>query len=194
MKTAGILLAAGASRRFGSKNKLLADLGGKPLVRHAAETLRKHRPDVLVAMTSEPEIARLLDGYDIVAPETPDPGQADSLRAGLARAHSLGAERFLIVLGDMPFVDVGLLDHVAERCTATSPSAATCNGRIMPPACFPVQTLPHLLSLRGDRGAAAILKALPQSALVPADPLLLRDIDTPEELRDASQNGVSPPS
>ena len=33
----GVLLAAGTSSRFGDANKLLADLHGAPLVRHAAQ-------------------------------------------------------------------------------------------------------------------------------------------------------------
>ena len=37
-KVAGIILAAGASRRMGSVNKLLASIAGKPLVRHAVES------------------------------------------------------------------------------------------------------------------------------------------------------------
>ena len=38
-KVAGIILAAGASRRMGSVNKLLASIAGKPLVRHAVESV-----------------------------------------------------------------------------------------------------------------------------------------------------------
>ncbi|MBR1780999.1 MAG: NTP transferase domain-containing protein, partial [Oscillospiraceae bacterium] len=39
MKKTMILLAAGASRRFGGENKLLYELGGLPLYRHTLDKL-----------------------------------------------------------------------------------------------------------------------------------------------------------
>ncbi|MEL7028064.1 MAG: NTP transferase domain-containing protein, partial [Pseudomonadota bacterium] len=39
MRVFGAVLAAGFSRRFGALNKLMADLGGKPLLRWAAAAL-----------------------------------------------------------------------------------------------------------------------------------------------------------
>ena len=63
MRTVGILLAAGQSRRFGPTDKLMAPLHGRPLVTYAAATLRAVAPDVLIAVTSSEIVAAELDGF-----------------------------------------------------------------------------------------------------------------------------------
>jgi len=187
MITAGVLLAAGASRRFGTADKLLAPLHGKPLVTHAAQALAAVAPDVLIAVTRHQDVAQLLDGFEIVCPPDADPAQSDSLRSGIERAKACRAGRVVVVLGDMPFVTPALIDQVLSRSTTQTPSAATDGQRPMPPACFPAACFEDLMQQSGDRGAARILKALPPSALVHASAQALCDIDTPAAL-DAAQS------
>lgn len=182
MKTAGVLLAAGASRRFGAADKLLAPLNGRPLISYAARALVAAKPDVLIAISRNADVDTMLAGFDIMKPPENDPKQSDSLRAGIARAQALGARRSIVVLGDMPFVTPGLIENVMSRSTPTTPAAATDGQRRMPPACFPAACFADLLAQTGDRGAAAVLQALPQSALVTAEHGELLDIDTPDAL------------
>ncbi|MEM1065762.1 MAG: NTP transferase domain-containing protein, partial [Pseudomonadota bacterium] len=93
MKTAGVLLAAGASRRFGAADKLLAPLNGRPLISYAARALVAAKPDVLIAISRNADVDTMLAGFDIMKPPENDPKQSDSLRAGIARAQALGAWR-----------------------------------------------------------------------------------------------------
>ncbi len=186
MTCAGILLAAGASRRFGTENKLLADLQGRPLVERAASALARAGCDHLIAMVSDPRVEDLLDGFILVRPDKGRSVQADSLRAGIACAVDLKAQKALVVLADMPFVSSRHLQIVAQRCTPGSPSASTDGTRRMPPACFPSDHFERLLELKGDHGAQDILRTLLPSALVHAPAEELRDIDTPAELLDAA--------
>ena len=188
MTCAGILLAAGASRRFGAGNKLLADLHGRPLVTYAATALAESGCDPLIAVTADRDVANLLDGFEIVGPHGTDPAQADSLRAGIRRAREIGVTQALVVLGDMPFVTTDHLRAVLEQGQSDLAAATTDGKRRMPPACFPAQLFGDLVAISGDHGAQAILRALPQSALVPASEAMLRDIDTPAELADAQRN------
>ncbi|MEM8581827.1 MAG: nucleotidyltransferase family protein [Pseudomonadota bacterium] len=182
MTLAGILLGAGASRRFGKKDKLLEPLRGKPLVTHAASALRDFAPDHLIGVARSASVIDQLRDFDIVSPNEDDPAQSDSLRAGVARAQDLGASRVLIVLGDMPFITLDLLREVVARSTDTRPSAATDKACALPPACFPAASFPDLMALRGDRGAAALLQDLPETHLVPVSSRLLKDIDTHVDL------------
>ena len=50
-RVAAILLAAGLSRRFGARNKLLAGIEGQPLIRRTAEALLGSRARPVVVVT-----------------------------------------------------------------------------------------------------------------------------------------------
>lgn len=179
---AGILLAAGHSRRFGSADKLLAEWHGRPLVAHAAAAMRQAPLDLRIAVAASPAVIAELGGFVIVPPVDTAPSQSASLRAGVARARDLGATCALVALADMPRVTPDLIAAVLDRCTPTHPAAATDGRRPMPPACFPAAWFDRLMALQGDRGAGALLAGLPPDALALADPLLLHDVDTPDDL------------
>lgn len=178
--TTAILLAAGASRRFGPQDKLLARHRGQPLIAHAAAALRATRLAQRIAVIANPALVPHLGGFRIVTlPPGTEPSQSTSLRAGLMAAGR--PERLLIVLGDMPDITPAHLLAIIGRTTAEQPAAST-NGRaILPPACFPAAILPRLAALTGDRGAASLLADLPASQRIAA-PDLLADIDRPKDL------------
>ncbi|MFC0200667.1 nucleotidyltransferase family protein [Paracoccus rhizosphaerae] len=177
MIRAGLLLAAGASRRFGPDDKLLARLRGRPLLLHAADALRQVPLDRYVAVISNPSLGPLLEGFEVIV--IPQGGQSDSLRAGLA--HLDHPDRLLIVLGDMPDVTPSLLSQVLAHASDDGPSASHDGQHPMPPACFPRSQLPLLAALSGDRGAARLLRDLPPERLIAA-PGQLRDIDRPDQI------------
>lgn len=178
--TTALLLAAGASRRFGPEDKLLARHRGLPLIAHAAGALRGMPLGDRIAVIANPALVPHLDGFRIVTlPPGTQPLQSASLRAGLGAAGQ--PERLLIALGDMPDITPGHLADLVARTGADLPAASTDGTAILPPACFPQAMLPRLAELSGDRGAATLVKGLPPSQLVLA-PALLRDIDRPEEL------------
>lgn len=182
VKRIGLVLAAGRSTRFGADNKLLSPLRGRPLAGWAAQAMRDVPLDHRLVATSSEEVAACFEGFDVVAGAGPLAGQADNLRAGVARAAALGADRLLIVLADMPLVDTSLLEAVLAACTDDHASAATDGRRRMPPACFPKADLAALGRLQGDRGAGELLRALPETALVRVSEAQLSDVDTAEDL------------
>lgn len=182
MTTAGILLASGASRRFGAADKLLAPFRGRPLVTHAAEALAEAVAGPLIVVAARAEVAAALPGFAHVRPGPPEPAQSDSLAAGIAQARALGAGRAVVVLGDMPRVTPELIRAVLARCSGGQASAATDGTRPMPPACFPAALFDRLEALSGDRGAAPVLRALPEAQLVAAPTGALVDIDTAADL------------
>ena len=182
--TVGLLLAAGASRRFGAEDKLLAPFGPMPLMLHAAEAMRAARLDARLAVVSAPEAAVLLPDFDLVQ-IAPGAEQSASLKAGIRRAEAMGAARVVIVLADMPLITSDLISEIAER---TGPACAGDGTRRMPPAAFPAEFFPELLKATGDKGAGPLLKDLPESAVIRTLPELLTDIDRPEELARLQKN------
>ncbi|MEM8776853.1 MAG: nucleotidyltransferase family protein [Pseudomonadota bacterium] len=187
MKIAGILLAAGASQRFGIDDKLLVQLQGQPLVTHAAAALKASEPDVLIGVTRTSSVANVLVGFENVICHEPRAQQSDSLKVGLKRAIELGASKVVIALGDMPFVNEELIRAVVDCSTDSSPAAASDGKRSMPPVCFPSAYFDDLLALKGDRGATELLKNLPACAIIETPDLRLYDVDTPDALLKAER-------
>lgn len=181
MRVAAILLAAGQSRRFGRRNKLLATYQGKPLVSHAANAIRALKSDVLIAVTRSHELGELLPDFQRAAPPANLP-QSASLHVGIKAAKLEGAEMALIVLGDMPNVTPALLRALVERTSDKAGTAATDGANVLPPACFPKSLFTQLAKVDGDKGAREVIARLPRAQRVLASPEELRDIDEPADL------------
>ena len=180
MPTAILLLAAGASRRFGPQNKLLAQFEGRPLLRHAADAARAVPAEMYLAVVSDPAVAVLLPDFRKVL-VTPGQPQSESLKAGIAVAEAMNAGRVLVVLADMPRVTSALIAEVLAR-GSTESAAATDGRRITPPACLTATIFAQIRSLTEDQGAGGLLRQLPQTQLVITGPATLIDIDTVADL------------
>lgn len=184
-----VLLAAGASSRFDGENKLLADLEGEPLVRHAAHTLRTadvaFERVVAVVGHEAAAVRKALAGLDVEVVENPDyrTGQAASVRTGVsAVAHSDAA---VFALGDMPFVAPGSVERLvrAYRAEVGSALAAAHEGERGNPVLFGAEHFDALRAVSGDTGGRDVLLASEDAALVETgDPGVLRDVDEPADI------------
>lgn len=175
-----VLLAAGASTRFGPRDKLAEPLGELPLGLHAARTLGRipFAARIVVTRHGGPDFRR----YGFTPVHNPDPGtgQSASIRLGLAQARLTGPKAVLIALADMPFVTVAHIEALLARFDATDPVVGSTDGRTpLPPALFGAATFDALDRLSGDAGARVLLT---HAALVAAPPAELADFDTPAEL------------
>lgn len=115
-RVAAIVLAAGGSRRMGA-NKLVLDLEGRPLVRHAIEAIGASDVSrTIVVLGNEAERVRAAVGEgrpDLTFVENPDwrDGLATSLRRGIA-ALPPDVDAAMVFLGDMPDVDAATIDRI----------------------------------------------------------------------------------
>src|SRR5690348_3290431 len=103
---AGLLLAAGGARRFGSQ-KLVAPLNGQPLIRHAAQALVDATDAVTAVLGNEAGVVQAaLNDLHLAVVENRDwaTGLASSVRCGIA-ALPASARAVVIVLGDQPGID-----------------------------------------------------------------------------------------
>ncbi len=125
-RVAAMILAAGRGTRFGAEAKLLALLGGKPLVRRVAEAALASmaRPVIVVTGHRAPEVEAALADLPLELAHNPDfaEGLSTSLKRGF-RALPPDVEAVIVLLGDMPLVNAPLIDRLIRRWSETRPAA-----------------------------------------------------------------------
>ncbi len=189
-RIAGIVLAAGRSTRMGGPNKLLAEIGGRPLVRIAAEEALASRanPVIVVVGHQRDEVARALAGLPVELVHNPDfaQGLGTSLKAGIA-AVPADAEGAIVCLGDMPQVDAGLIDRLIAAFDPDRGALVvtpTFEGKRGNPVLWSRRFFPDLMAIEGDVGARRLIGRYGEAVVeVPLHGrAALVDIDTPEAL------------
>lgn len=185
-----IVLAAGQGTRFGGdQNKLLATCVGRDgtaraVLEHALRNLDAiEGRRLLVTRPGQPLVMNLAVayGYDILEVETS--GMGDSLAAAVRHVGS--GFRWLIALGDMPFVLPETLQRVAGqglRMTAFNVCAPCAAGRPGHPVVFGEVFFDRLLALGGDRGGKSLFNEESLVQINTDDPGIHRDVDTLQAL------------
>ncbi len=178
---AGLVLAAGAARRFGAP-KQLAELDGRPLLEHVLASMSSAPLDrTIVVLGAHAE--EILEGVDLHGAESVlcrdwGKGQAASLRAGLLAA--AGAEAVVVGLGDQPFLTASAWGAVASSTAAIA--VATYGGRRGQPVRLAAEVWGDLPA-SGDEGARRLLFGTRHAVVEVACPGDPADIDTQEDLR-----------
>ena len=190
-KITAVVLAAGRSERMGS-NKLLADLGGKPLITHSIEMLLTSNVyDVIVVTGNEDEMVRqALHSLDVAFAHNPKfaEGLSTSLKIGL-NAVSLDADGALICLGDMPLVEMGTIDRLVSSFDEFSHHTIcvpVCDGVRGNPVLWGRRHFKALKSIEGDQGGKLLMASLAREIFevkIESKGVLL-DVDTPSDLRE----------
>jgi molybdenum cofactor cytidylyltransferase len=190
-EVAGLILAAGDGTRFGAESKLLADLGGRPLLQWAVDAqgaVAELSRVVVVLGARAGEIGERVQfgRAETVVCADWAAGQAASLRCGLAALE--GAEKVVVTLGDAPLVTAAVIARFAGEPPRTR---ATYDGRPGHPVVLGPAEMATLMSLTGDRGARDLLRGGP--VIEVGHICSGRDVDTPddlEEIRDEARASV----
>ena len=191
--TAGIILAAGMSTRFGRLKQVQA-IDGKPLLEWAIDAclgsnleriflvLGFRRQEILRVLASKIRHPRL----DVIFNAHYRNGQSSSLHAGInAVKDSFPSAMF--VLGDQPLIDAPTLDFLLERFWSSRKSicAPFFNNKRGNPVIFSNEYYTEIAGIEGDVGARRIIEDNPGQVLsVPLRRLsFFYDVDTQEDVK-----------
>jgi molybdenum cofactor cytidylyltransferase len=182
---------------MGGPNKLLAPVGGAPMVRRVVETALGSgaRPVTVVTGHQADAVAAALADLPVELVNNPDfaGGLSTSLRRGVA-ALPADTDGAVVCLGDMPALTPGHIDRLIASFNPVEGRAIcvpTVRGKRGNPVLIAAQFFPEIMALEGDIGARHLIGAhADQVCEVPVDALgggegtapIHVDIDTAEAL------------
>jgi molybdenum cofactor cytidylyltransferase len=190
---AAVILAAGRSTRMGGPNKLLAELGGKTLVRIVTEQALASKASSVIVVTGHQadQVESALAGLKVKFVRNGDfaDGLASSVKAGIA-AVPAAADGAVVCLGDMPLIDARLIDRLIGAFAPDRGNliaVPVSDGRRGNPVLWSRRFFGELMTLDGDIGARHLIarhgEAVAEVAVEGHGAFL--DIDTPQALEDA---------
>jgi molybdenum cofactor cytidylyltransferase len=197
---AAVILAAGRSIRMGGPNKMLAELGGKPMVRIVTEQVLASKASSVTVVTGHQatEVEKALAGLKVKFVRNPDfaAGLAGSVRTGIAAVPE-NADGAVVCLGDMPLIDAKLIDRLIEALAPDRGhliAVPVSDNKRGNPVLWSRRFFNELMTLDGDVGARDLIvkhaEAVVEVTVEGRGAFL--DIDTPEALASARQTSRQP--
>jgi nicotine blue oxidoreductase len=183
---AGLLLAAGAGRRYG-RPKALVELDGRLLVESSLATLRAGGCEpIVVVLGAQAESVRQradLTGATVVINPDWARGMGRSLGVGLAALATTGASMAVVLLVDTPGITPAAIRRVVPRGGPGALVVATYDGQPGHPVLLGREHWPGVARRAvGDVGARRYLREHPEQVLSVEcrDIADGRDLDLPE--------------
>jgi len=162
---AGVFLAAGQSRRFGS-NKLIHEIEGLPIVQHSLDAcLRSDLLKIYVVLSPGSEtLAQIVDQLPdeqhkitIVWNERAEHGMMSSLKCGLQSLEPQ-LQGAMVILADMPFVTTELINLLVSRFEDTNGIVIPeCAGVLYHPRVIPRRLFDDFLRLGDDDKGSKVI-------------------------------------
>lgn len=179
-----VLLAAGGSERMGTPKQLL-DFGGKPLIRHAAETALASgcQRVIVVGGAHLPPVRAALDGLPVELAVNPQwtAGMGTSIQTGVRAALAHGADAVILALADQPLITAAIYNRLmdSQRTSRQPIVSASYAGTVGVPVLFTSEYFPSLLELQPSQGCKGVILRHAANALLLEVPEAEADVDTP---------------
>jgi molybdenum cofactor cytidylyltransferase len=191
--TAGIILAAGASVRFGQPKQLIK-LKGKYLVERVLDAALKSRLDLVVLVLGH-EYQSILQALgakvrhpqlEVVINHKYHEGQSSSLKAGLVSVQKVFSS-VMYLLADQPMINSNTIDLLLDQFHGSGREICVpvFEGQRGNPTIFKRSIYEEIMMIDGDIGARDIIAKKAGRVLYAKikDPLCFFDIDSPEDLK-----------
>ena len=177
MTIAAVILAAGASSRFGSP-KAAVRVGSRTMLQVVIDvaTAAGLSPVIVVA----PRSLTVPENAEAVRNDAPEQGMSRSLRMGIA-AVPPDAEAAVVLLADQPTVDVSHLRALDGWRGGTPIVATRSDGVIGPPVLLEREAFGLVDGLSDDTGLRELIRA-DHSLVTSVDHATLPDVDRAEDL------------
>lgn len=188
MKIDIVLMASGSSKRFGSENKLMHIVNGKPMFCHALDNalaLKSEFPEIIdniTVVSVYDEIRKICNERAVKFIYNPfsHEGISASLRLGVESSDKDNSVMFMVC--DQPYLKTESLKDLIKKYILSDYSIACfkdSNDNILSPTIFSPEYRGELLKIEGDRGGkGVVIKNISDTLLVEIDESEIRDIDT----------------
>ena len=186
---AGIVLAAGLSSRMGEE-KLLLPFGSGTVLETTISRIPRDIVEHLVVVTRK-EISDILElpaNVTVILNRTPQKGQSESLRQGIAylRSQVSNCRGVLIFLGDQPLIQTSLVNQVVD-ILKSRPEAIVVpeyQGVLGHPVGFGSAWFEQLANQNGDKGGRHLIATYPEGVIrIQGDVTCTMDMDSKEDYR-----------
>lgn len=160
MKIAAVLMAAGASSRFG-ECKLIKKFASRPMFEYALDALPYNKLCAIAVVSGRAEILAAAEarGFIPVLNDRPEDGPPRTIRLGMEAVGD--AEGIMFMVADQPLLRresvAGEIDFFAKN--AGNIVAMGHGARRGNPVIFPQEFFDELKALRGERGGGAVMAA-----------------------------------
>lgn len=188
-KVAGIILAAGGSKRLGRPKQLL-DWFGKTFIEHIIEVAKEAKLDPVIVITgAHHEIVEgVVEGQNVIMSRNEQwkSGQSGSLIKGIEELKNYSPRPFIFLLCDQPQVTPELIEAIKTAALETDNEIVMVkvNDITSPPILFKPVCIESLVKLTGDQGGKVLTKVYKTKYLTWKDERLIKDIDTEEDYLD----------
>ncbi|MGM0449637.1 MAG: nucleotidyltransferase family protein [Pseudomonadota bacterium] len=187
-----LVMAAGASRRFGDADKRIATLpDGRTLLAATVESLRLAFSDVRVVIGADDTLAALNLPSDtpLIRALHASDGMGSSIADAVRTLKGEQAQAVALCLGDMPWIRTDTLERLSRAAAENMIVRPVCQGLPGHPVLFGRAYWPDLERLEGDEGGREVIRRYPTRyrSIDVADQGVMTDLDHPTDL------GASPP-